>query len=135
MDDLSAKLSGILSDPQAMKEIAALASQLGVDTSGANGAAQPASSQPLNAEPSFKPQPTLDASLLNGLADPSALSMMSGLMPLLGSLKADDDTTRLLDAIRPFLSEERRTKLDRAKKLIRIMRLLPMLKGLNILDI
>ena len=58
---------------------------------------------------------------------------MSALMPLLGSLKSEDETTRLLDAIRPFLSEERRLKLDKAKKLIRIMRLLPLLREADIL--
>lgn len=111
MDDLSAKLSGILSDPEAMKEIAALASTLGVDAQGVHKEAPP-------------PEPPKDSA--------SALSMMSSLMPLLGSLKADDDTTRLLDAIRPFLGEERRHKLDRAKKLLQMMRLLPMLKELDI---
>lgn len=109
MDDLNAKLQGILNDPAAMKEIAALASSLGADTSGARQA--PA------------PQP----------ADSGGLSAMSALMPLLGSLKSEDETTRLLDAIRPFLSEERRLKLDKAKKLIRIMRLLPLLREADIL--
>lgn len=110
MDDLSAKLSGILNDPAAMREIAALASSLGADTAGA----QPAPAPP---------------------ADSGGLGAMSALMPLLGSFKAEDDTTRLLDAIRPFLSEERRQKLDKAKKLIRIMRLLPMLRELDILGL
>ena len=114
MDDLNAKLSGILSDPEAMKEIAALASSLGVDTSGVHKAPE----QP-------KPAPS----------DSGALSMMTSLMPMLGSMSAEDDTTRLLDAIRPFLSEERRQKLDKAKKLIRIMRLMPMLKEFNFLDL
>ena len=111
MDDLNQKLSSILSDPGAMKEIASLASQLGVDTSG------------LHNEPE-KPQPPSNA-----------LSMMSGLMPMLSSLNAQDDTTRLLDAIRPFLSGERREKLDKAKKLIQLMRLMPMLRELDIFDL
>lgn len=111
MDDLNAKLSGILNDPAAMKEIAALASQLGVDTPGVHKAPDPPPAPP---------------------AESSALSMMSGLMPLIGSLRSDDDTTRLLDAIRPFLSEERRQKLDKAKKLIQIMRLMPLLRELDL---
>ena len=116
MDDLSAKLSGILNDPEAMKEIAALASTLGVDAQGVH-------KEP---EPSPPPPPQKDSA--------SALSMMSSLMPMLGTLRADDETTRLLDAVRPFLSEERRQKLDRAKRLIQMMRLLPLLKGLDIFE-
>lgn len=115
MDDLNAKLSGILNDPAAMKEIAALASSLGADSSG--GYRQSAPPQP-------PPEP----------ADPGAISLMSSLMPALSSLRADDETTRLLEAIRPFLSEERQQKLDKAKRLIRLMRLLPMLRGLDLLS-
>lgn len=114
MDDLNAKLSGILSDPEAMKEIAALASSLGIDAPGVHKQPEPPSAPP---------------------PDAGALNLVSSLMPMLGTLRADDDTTRLLDAIRPFLSEERQKKLDQAKKLIRMMRLMPMLRELNILDL
>ena len=117
MDDLNAKLSSILSDPEAMKEIAALASSLGADAPGVHKEPPPVS----------VPAPQDDSA--------AALSMMSGLMPLLGKMRQDDDTTRLLEAIRPFLSEERREKLDKAKKLIAVMRLMPMLRELNILDL
>lgn len=114
MDDLSEKLNGILSDPEAMKEIAGLAAQLGVEPSGLHKAPEP------------EPKKTDSA---------DALSMMSGLMPLMGSLRQEDDTTRLLDAIRPFLSEERQLKLDKAKKMLRMMKLMPMLRELNIFDL
>ena len=112
MDDLNAKLSGILSDPEAMKEIAALASSLGIDAPGVHKSA-----------PAPPPSPA---------AEGLPLSAMTALMPLLGQLRAEDETTRLLDAIRPFLSEERRQKLDKAKKLIRLMRMLPMLRELDL---
>lgn len=108
MDDLSEKLSGILSDPEAMRDIAALASQLGVDSPG------------LHKE--------------EKLADDTA-AMLTGLMPMLGSLKQEDDTTRLLEALRPFLSEERQRKLDKAKRLIRVMKLMPLLKDLPLFDL
>ena len=110
MEDLSEKLSGILSDPSAMKEIAALASQLGVDTSGVHN------------EPEPKP------------ADDTA-AMLSSLMPMLGSMKQDDETTRLLEAMKPFLSEERQIKLDKAKRLIRIMKLMPLIKDMPLFDL
>ena len=60
--------------------------------------------------------------------------MLSGLMPMLGSLKQGDETTRLLEAMRPFLSEERQRKLDKAKRLIKVMKLMPLLKDLPLFD-
>ena len=112
MDDLSEKLSGILNDPEAMRDIAALASQLGVDASG------------VHTKPEPEPQPADDTAKL-----------ISGLVPMLGSLKQEDDTTRLLEAMRPFLSEERQQKLDKAKRLIRVMKLMPLLKDLPLFDL
>ena len=112
MDDLSEKLSGILNDPEAMRDIAALASQLGVDAPGVHKEADHSD-----------PIPTDDA------------TQLMKLMPMLGSLKQEDDTTRLLDAMRPFLSEERRQKLDRAKRLIKVMKLMPLIKDLPLFDL
>ena len=113
MDDLSAKLNAILSDPEAMKEISGLLSSLGADASG------------VHKEPEQTGKPS----------ESEMLSMMSGLMPLMGSLRQEDDATRLLDAMRPFLSPERRDKLDKAKKLLRMMKLLPMLRELNLFEL
>ena len=108
MDDLSEKLSGILSDPEAMRDITALASQLGVDSPGLHKEEKP--------------------------ADDTA-AMLTGLMPMLGSLEQEDDTTRRLEALRPCLSEERQRKLDKAKRLIRVMKLMPLLKDLPLFDL
>ena len=113
MDDLSEKLSSILSDPQAMKEVAALASQLGIDPPGVHRE-QPAPVQP---------------------AQPEEAAMLSGLLPMLGALKQDDDTVRLLEAMRPFLSEERQKKLDKAKRLIKVLKLMPLLKDPPLFDL
>lgn len=114
MDDLSEKLSGILSDPEAMRDIAALASQLGVDASGVH-------SKP---EPQPEPEPLGDTAALIG-----------SLAPMLGSLNQEDEVTRLLEAMRPFLSEERQLKLDKAKRLIRVMKLMPLIKDLPLFDL
>lgn len=112
-DDLSQKLSGILSDPEAMNEIAALASQLGVDAPGLH-----------SEKPEEKPAPPDDFA-----------AQMTQLLPMLGTLRQEDDTTRLLDAMRPFLSEERRIKLDKAKRLIKVMKLMPLLRDLPLFDL
>lgn len=116
MDDLSEKLNGILNDPEAMRDIAALASQLGVEKPGVH-----------NEEQAPPPRSSLPA-------DDTAAQLMK-LMPMLGSLRQEDDTTRLLDAMRPFLSEERRQKLDKAKRLIKVMKLMPLIKDLPLFDL
>ena len=113
MDDLSEKLSGILSDPEAMRDIAALASQLGIE------------------KPGLHTKPESEKADLGG----DTAAMLSGLMPMIGSLKQEDDTTRLLEAMRPFLSEDRRQKLDKAKRLIKVMKLMPLLKDLPLFDL
>ena len=143
MDDLNEKLGSILSDPKAMREIAALASRLGVDTPGIhsggpdNGSAGNVAHDRRDDADNVNSGSGVNAGsgingLLSGLGGTSALPMMAGLLPMLSSVKADDDTTRLLDAIRPFLSPERQKKLDRAKKLIQVMRLLPLIKEMDL---
>ena len=113
-DDLSQKLSGILNDPEAMRDIAALAKGLGVDAPGLHKEAPPQTVPPKNDD---------------------TMTQLLSLAPMLGSLKQEDDTTRLLDAMRPFLSEERRQKLDKAKRLIKVMKLMPLLKDLPLFDL
>lgn len=117
MDDLSEKLGSILSDPSAMKELAQLASQLGVDAPGVHTA-------PKAPDPPAEMHDNTDMT-----------SLLTGLVPMMGRLSKEDDTTRLLDAIRPFLSEERRAKLDKAKKMLKMMKLLPLLREMNLFDL
>ena len=69
---------------------------------------------------------------LSSLMGGDSLSMITKLAPILGSLRKEDDTTRLLNAIRPFLSMERRKKLDEAEKMMKMMRLLPYFKDFSL---
>lgn len=125
MDDLSTKISEIMSDPQAMQQIKGLGEMLGISNNDAQ--------LPLHKEEKRdKGENALQGIL--GDSSPDMLSAFSKLAPMMSSLKKEDDTTRLLSALRPFLSENRRKKLDEASKLIRIMKLLPMIKDVGILD-
>ena len=65
-----------------------------------------------------------------GGIDPSMLSMIMKFIPLMQSVNAEDDSTRLLRSLRPFLREERALRLDSAVRLLGIMKLLPLLKNL-----
>ncbi len=120
MDDLSAKISQILSDPQALQQIKGLGEQLGISNT-------PNSS---NSEISKNKNPL---SAISGFS-PDMMSMFTKIAPLVSDASKEDDTTKLLKALRPFLSEERRKKLDEASKLIKVMRLLPLLKEFNVFD-
>ena len=115
MSDLSAQIGQLLSDPQTMEQIRAL--------SGLLGQSDDAPPEPAKTSPPVK----------NDGVDflPAAMRFM----PLLSALKEDDDTIRLLYAVKPFLSEARREKLDRAIKLLRIIRLIPMLRENDLLNL
>lgn len=77
-------------------------------------------------------QPSPSQSPLGGI-DPGMLNSIMKLAPLLSSAQQDDDTTRLLYALRPLLGEDRRKKLDEAVKMLKMMKMLPLLKGSGIL--
>lgn len=123
MDDLSSKISEILSDPQALEQIKGLGEMLGMNNT---------SNTPIHKEESNKSDSVL-SSLSSGFS-PQMLSMMTRLAPLLSDMNKEDDTTRLLFALRPFLSDERKKKLDEASKILKIMKLLPLVKDVGILD-
>lgn len=63
-----------------------------------------------------------------GGVTPEMLNMVTKLGPLLSRVNQEDDSTRLLNALRPLLSGERQKKVDEAMKILQMMRLLPLLK-------
>ncbi|MBQ0098249.1 MAG: hypothetical protein KBS62_04875 [Oscillospiraceae bacterium] len=118
MDDISAKIGEILSDPEALKQIEELSSMLGKSDLPS-----------VHKEP---PPPKNDFSSL--FQNNDTMKMLSKIVPIMQSIKEEDDTTRLLFAIRPFLSEKRQKKLDEATKILKMMKLLPLLKDFNLID-
>ena len=89
MDDLQTKMNSILSDPEAMQKISAMAQSLGL------GQNQPAPDAPL---------PEID---------PSMLQKLSGLAK---GTTVDKNQQSLLHALGPYLSRERLGKLERAMR-------------------
>lgn len=75
-----------------------------------------------------------DMSFLGALSSPQTMSLITKVAPLLSDIGKEDDTSRLLSSLRPFLSDQRKEKLDEASKLIKIMKMLSMLKDTNLLD-
>ncbi len=113
MDDIQSKIAEIMADPEAMKEVQSLGKMLGLGSDEPAPAPPPPSNAPLSTE---------------------ALGAVAKLMPLLSMANQEDDTSRLLSALTPFLSEEKCRKLDSAKKMLRIIKLLPVLKEGGLLD-
>ena len=56
--------------------------------------------------------------------------MAKTLAAVAGRMHEEDDRTRFLQALRPLLSEERQKKADEAMRFLRLMDMLPLLKGM-----
>lgn len=108
MEDLSRKLGELLSDPQTMEQIKEL--------TGLFSQKQEVPSAPPPPEASTMP-------------DMDMIGKIMKLAPLLSSVNNEDDSTRLLRALKPFLHEERSRRVDSAIRLLGIMKLLPLLKS------
>lgn len=144
MDDLNQQINQILSDPQSMQQLQSMASALGL-TSAAPPEPQ-TNPPPANPQSGNSQSGSLDPSALAGLlgslgggaaapmapaapaASPELLQTVTKLAPLLSQVNREDDSTRLLRALRPLLGEARQKKLDEAIKILQMMRLLPLLK-------
>lgn len=115
MAEWEEKLEGILSNPQAMEQIMALAKSL----EGGDPQQKTASDTP--AAPTSPPSPAPDLSgLLGGVGklDPKLLSVAAKFMGQMG--KQDDRRTALLQALRPFVKPERYAKLDKAIQIAKL---------------
>lgn len=109
MSELQDTLRQIMSNPEAMRQVQSLGEQLGLN------AASAASAPPA---PVPAPPDTTGGDML---------SAFSKLAPLMRAPQ-NDETAALLNALRPFLSEEKQERLRHAQRLIGLMRVIPLLK-------
>lgn len=120
MEDLSQKISELLSDPSTLEKIKGLTGLLGQSDLSEN--ATP------NAMPDPKPAPCQPK---NDFINPELLGTVMKVAPLLQSINQEDDSTRLLKALKPFLSAEKCKKVDEAIKLLGIFKMLPIIKSVG----
>lgn len=105
MEDMDSKLNAMLNDPATMARIIQMAQQLSGD--GAQPSASPSPPPPPQSVPP-------DSGF-----DPLVLAKF---LPLLHELRqSNSQTTQLLYALRPFLKEEKQSKVERAAKLARLI--------------
>lgn len=121
MDNIQDKIAEIMSDPEALSQVQNLGKMLGIG----------GGSQESTPVPSPSPVQSHNNDLLSG----ETFGKITKLMPLISQIHQEDDTTRLLGALRPFLSEEKCRKLDSAKKMIQFMKIIPLLKEGGLMDL
>ena len=61
---------------------------------------------------------------------PIDADMMKKIMGLMGQFNREDYRTRLIQDLKPMLSDERKQKADEAVKFLQLMEVLPLLRGL-----
>ena len=119
MGEFEEKLNSILGDQQAMGQIMALAQSLGKQSSSDQEEKDTAP------EPAEYAPP--DLSQLMGNLDPKMVQLG---MRLMREYQQDDgQNTALLQALRPYLREERRGRLDKAVQIAKMSRLLRVALG------
>jgi len=117
MSEFEDKLSAILGNPDAMAQIMSLAQNLG----GGSDASPPPPSPPAPAAPESLPDLS---SLLGGLGEVDPQLIRNGLQLFSQLSASDDERVALLQALKPFLKQDRYAKVDRAIQIARLSRVL-----------
>lgn len=117
MDDLGEKLAEILNDPESMNRVRALAENL------------------LGSEKVGQTPPKQEQSFPFGTMPDS--EQLKNIMGIISGLNASSDDNRagLLLALKPHLSENRRSRVDSAVKILKLIELLPLLRDSGLIDI
>lgn len=113
MSELEDKISEVLGDPEQMARITKLAQSLmgGGETNGAASASQDAPDA----------APHTDAGLGALGLDAQNIARLERIIAASGAQNREE--TALLEAMKPYLSEKRRGKMDRAMKLAKLTRI------------
>ncbi len=103
MEDLQEKLTALLSDEESMSQLKELAGMIGLPVE--EGSEAP--------------------------SDSGDMAKVMQLMSVINQAKSDDENICFLESLRPLLQEERRSKVDKAVKILRLLNILPTLKDLG----
>ncbi len=125
MAEFDEKLNAILGNQEAMAQIMSLARSLSTDSPGENPNREDQQAQGTDGEEEQErdvqsAQPDLSAML--GQLDPALLR--TGMEVIRQVQSTEDRNAALLQALRPFLREERRGRLDRAIQIARMTRMI-----------
>jgi hypothetical protein len=119
MSELDDKLNQILSNPDTMNQIMSIANSLSAGGSGnASSPAEPTAPVPSGGTPDLSALTSLLGS--SSGVDPKLMGALSQLMEEYA--KPEDEKAALLQALKPFLREERSARVDRVIQLTRLSR-------------
>lgn len=133
MEDLNEKLNRLLSSPEGMAKIRSTLASLSQDsdkTGSLNGLLSSLSAPAAASTPAAAAAAPAPSGSGEEIPDLAALAKLA---PLLSSMGKDNEDTRLLMALRPYLHGEREERLEDALRLLRMARLLPLLQEQGIL--
>ena len=117
MDDLSSKLTELLSDPESMNRVRQMAESI----LGESGEEIPAPAAP-------------DISAIGDMLGGGELQSIISVISKMKSA-GDDSRVQLISALRPHLSEERRKRADTAIKILKLLDVLPLIKESGLLNL
>lgn len=132
MDELSKKLGEILNSPDSMEKIQSAMAALGIgdqepeeeeETLGGDGLAGLLAA--LGGGDKKKKAALPSSGGGDGLPD---LTMLAKIAPVMSSMRGDDQNTVLLKALRPYLHGDREKRLDDAIKILRFIKVMPLLR-------
>ena len=115
---LNEKIQSLLSSPDSMARIQSLMSSLG-------GGDLPFSLPQPEKQPESESKS--EAATASAPAMPD-LSMLTKLMPLLGNLNKENEDTRLLRSLKPYLHGDREKRLDDAIRMMQLAQFMPLLQ-------
>ena len=121
MDGIAENISKILENPEQMETLTAMANSL---FSGENN----------GGENKKEEQPSGTGSALGGLSD---IADMGTILKIGKALQSGvtDERSQLLLALKPHLSPERRPRVDKAVKILRLISLVPILREQGVLNL
>ena len=126
MAEFEEKLNAILSDPQAMGQIASLAQALTGEHTGESApppAAEPAEAGPAG-EAAGQAGATDWSALLGMLSELDPQLLQAGLRLFSEYSATDDRKVALLNALKPFVKPERYAKVDKAVQIAKLARVI-----------
>lgn len=134
MDDLTSKITQILNDPDGMDMVKNIASSLMNNDEKISDKANDSGIDIGNALNLLSGFSESDKS--GGLSDlPISPAQIATITKAMGMMKNnDDDRVKLLYALKPHLSEERQKKCDNAIKMLKMVKLLPLIKDSGLFD-
>ncbi|MBO7218180.1 MAG: hypothetical protein J6V50_05710 [Clostridia bacterium] len=111
MSDISDQIASLLNDPAGLERLKSMAEGLFSQNS------EPPKSEPVTEN-------------LN-------LPDIGGIAAIAGALKnqGDDDSIKLLNALRPHLSAEKQLRVDKACKMLKLLKLAPLLRNMGLFEL